>query len=126
MSGDAVSITLPAAGFEHVARLVTGGLASRLDFGFEAVDDLQLAVELVLRSLPERGDSVTLSLTDDGSSLRIEIAPADGLSLDGSLESLDGSGVGLGASLERLVDTVSLTAGDTSTIVLARALPVRA
>jgi hypothetical protein len=126
MSGDAVSITLPAAGYENVARLVIGGLASRLDFGFEAVDDLQLAVELVLRSLPARSESVTLSLIEDGRSLCIEIAPADGLALDGTLESLDGAGVGLGASLERLVDTVSLTAGDAPAMVLARALPVRA
>ena len=126
MSGDAVTITLPAAGYEHVARLVTGGLASRLDFGFEAVDDLQLAVELVLRSLPDRRGSVTLSLVEDGSSLHIEVAPAGGLTLDGSLVSLDGAGVALGASLERLVDTVSLTASDIPAVVLARALPVRA
>ena len=126
MSGDAVSVTLPAAGYEHVARLVIGGLASRLDFGFEAVDDLQLAVELVLRSLPDRHRSVTLSLVADGNSLSIEVAPANDLSLDGSLVSLDGSGVGLGASLERLVDTVSLTAGDVPSILLARALPARA
>ena len=126
MSGDAVTITLPAAGYEHVARLVTGGLASRLDFGFEAVDDLQLAVELVLRSLPDRRGSVTLSLVEDGSSLHIEVAPAGGLTLDGSLASLDGAGVALGASLERLVDTVSLTAGDIPAVALARALPVRA
>ena len=118
MSGDAVTITLPAAGYEHVARLVTGGLASRLDFGFEAVDDLQLAVELVLRSLPDRRGSVTLSLVEDGSSLYIEVAPAGGLTLDGSLASLDGAGVALGASLERLVDTVSLTAGDLPAVVL--------
>jgi hypothetical protein len=126
MSGDAVTITLPAAGYEHVARLVTGGLASRLAFGFEAVDDLQLAVELVLRSLPDRRGSVTLSLIEDGSSLHIEVGPAGGLTLDGSLASLDGAGVALGASLERLVDTVSLTAGDIPAVVLARALPVRA
>jgi hypothetical protein len=122
MTGDGVSVTLPVAGFENVARLVTGGLASRLEFGFEAVDDLQLAVELVLRALPARDGAVTLALTDDGRCLRLEIAPAAGLSLD---RSLDGAGVRLGSSLERLVDTVSLAAVPGPAIVLTKALPVR-
>ncbi len=123
MTGDGVSVTLPVVGYENVARLVTGGLASRLDFGFEAVDDLQLAVELVLRALPTRTGSVTLTLKDDGSRLCIEVEPTGGLSLE---RSLDGAGVQLGPSLERLVDTVSLTPGDSPSIVLAKALPVRA
>jgi hypothetical protein len=123
MAGDGVTITLPVLGYEHVARLVTGGLASRLNFGFEAVDDLQLAVELVLRALPDRNSSVTVALTDDGGSLCIEIAPASHLSLE---RSLDGAGVRLGSSLERLVDTVSLTEGSRPAILLSRALPVRA
>jgi hypothetical protein len=122
MTGDGISVTLPVVGYENVARLVTGGLASRLDFGFEAVDDLQLAVELVLRALPRRDGSVTISLADDGRCLRLEISPAEGLSLD---RSLDGAGVRLGASLERLVDMVSLTDGPEPAIVLAKSMPVR-
>ena len=87
------------------------------------MDDLQLAVELVLRALPVRTGSVTLTLTDDGSRLYIEVAPTGSLSLE---RSLDGAGVRLGPSLERLVDTVSLTSGDSPALVLAKALPVRA
>ena len=48
---NAVSIALPVDGYVNVARLVTAGLGSQLEFGFEAIDDLQLAIELALRSV---------------------------------------------------------------------------
>ena len=51
-SANAVSIRLPVDGFVNVARLVTAGVGSQLAFGFEAIDDLQLAIELALRSVP--------------------------------------------------------------------------
>ena len=34
--------------FANVARLVTAGVGSQLAFGFEAIDDLQLAIELAI------------------------------------------------------------------------------
>jgi hypothetical protein len=125
MSDDVV-VLLPVDGFMPVARLVTGGLASRLGFGFETIDDLQLAVELILRSLPDRSGAVELSLRDDGRSLRVAIGPVGGLSLADGLRPLDGVGVGLGQSLERLVDSVELTmAGEGAEVVLTKALPAR-
>ena len=121
-----VVVVLPIDGFMPVARLVTGGLASRLGFGFETVDDLQLAVELVLRSLPDRSGAVEVSLRDDGRALRVAIAPVGGLSLSDRLRPLDGVGVGLGQSLERLVDSVELTGtGAGAAVVLMKALPAR-
>ena len=51
-STNAVSIDLPVDGFVNVARLVTAGVGSQLEFGYEAIDDLQLAIELALRSVP--------------------------------------------------------------------------
>jgi hypothetical protein len=127
MSGEPVMITLPIEGYENVARLVTGGLASRLDFGFEAVDDLQLAIELVLRSLPARSGTITVSLLADGRSLSIEVGPIGGLSLEQPLRPLDGPGVALGASLTRLVDTVELAGGvESRTVVLGKTLPAHA
>src|SRR5579862_2390020 len=80
--GDPVTLTLPVEGYENVARLVSGGLASRLDFGFEAVDDLQLAIELVLRSLPSRLGTVDVSLVDQDGALTVVIGPVGSLSLD--------------------------------------------
>ena len=123
MSGDPVAITLPVEGYESVARLVTGGLASRLEFGFETVDDLQLAVELVLRSIPARAATATVSFHHDGRSLCVEIEPVAGLALEQPLRALDGGGIALGDSLERLVDTVELRSGPEPVLVLGKTLP---
>jgi hypothetical protein len=123
VSGDPVAITLPVEGYESVARLVTGGLAARLEFGFETIDDIQLAIELVLRSIPEREASTTVSFLHDGQSLRVEIAPVAGLTLEQPLRALDGGGIELGASLERLVDSVELQAESEPTVVLRKTLP---
>jgi hypothetical protein len=126
MNDDEVVVVLPVDGFTSVARLVTGGLASRLGFGFETIDDLQLAVELILRALPDRRGSVELSLSEDGSSLRLAIQPVGDLSLAAPLQPLDGVGVELGQSLERLADSVELTAnGEQASLVLTKALPAR-
>jgi hypothetical protein len=124
VSRETAVVTLPAEGYENVARLVVGGVASRLDFGFETVDDLQLAVEFVLRTLPSRSGSVCLRLVEDGRSLAIEIGPVGRLSLDEPLHPLDGARVELGASLRRLVDSVTL-AGDGAdrVVVLEKTLP---
>ena len=122
VTADRVTITLPIDGYEKVVRLVSAGLGSRLGFGFETVDDLQLAIELVLRSIPRRHGSATVRMTSDGRSLTIEIAPVEGLTLDQSLQPLDGAGVALGESLSRLVDSVDLRA-DPSTVVLLKSLP---
>jgi hypothetical protein len=120
---DPVAITLPVEGYENVARLVTGGLAARLEFGFETVDDIQLAIELVLRSIPAREASTTVSFLHDGQSLWVEIGPVLGLTLEQPLRALDGGGMELGASLERLVDSVELQAEPEPSVVLRKALP---
>jgi hypothetical protein len=125
MSGDSIAITLPVEGFENVARLVTAGLGSRLEYGFETVDDLQLGIELVLRSLADRSSSVTIALMTDERDLTIEIGPVGELSLDQPLRALDGAGISLGSSLERLVDTVELRRDD-GTVVLRKRLPAAA
>jgi hypothetical protein len=127
LTADPVTLSLPIEGYENVARLVSGGLASRLDFGFEAVDDLQLAIELVLRSLPARTGSVDISLVDQGGSLTVVIGPVGSLSLEQRLRPLDGAGVELGRSLSRLVDSVEIAPGpDGPTALLAKKLPAQA
>jgi hypothetical protein len=124
---DSVALTLPVDGFENVARLVAAGLASRLAFGFETVDDLQLALELVLRSLPGRGGCATVSFVVDEGFLSIDVDPVDGLTLEQPLRALDGAGIDLGSSLERLVDGVELRDGEGGdggdVLVLRKRLP---
>lgn len=49
MSGDEISLTLPAdEAFRRVAHLVLGGFALRLDLTFENLEDLELALDALL------------------------------------------------------------------------------
>jgi hypothetical protein len=123
VTADSVTITVPVDGYEKVVRLVSAGLAARLGFGFESVDDLQLAIELVLRSVPARDGSATVRMTSDGRDLTLAIGPVGSLTLEQTLHPLDGAGVGLGASLKRLVDVVELRSEPESTVILVKSLP---
>src|SRR5918998_3092547 len=55
-----IDLEAPLSGdFQAVVRLIVGGIAERVDFAFEEIDDLQLAVE---RLLAEAGTAGTLRL----------------------------------------------------------------
>ncbi len=81
MDGD-ISISMPAdAGLIHILRTVTGGVAARLDFSIDDIDDLRLAVDeaaahlLSIQPRPERlvvvfrpaGDRLDVSASASGS-----------------------------------------------------------
>ena len=75
MPRDRIALETPVGrGWEPVFRLVLGGIADRLDLGFEDLDDIQLAVE---RLLAEAGtqDSVRLSFDILPEGLRTRIGP---------------------------------------------------
>ena len=56
-----IDLEAPLSGsFQAVIRLIIGGIAERVDFAFEEIDDLQLAVE---RLLAEQGQSGNVSLS---------------------------------------------------------------
>ena len=56
-----IDLEAPLSGaFQAVIRLIIGGIAERVDFAFEEIDDLQLAVE---RLLAEQGQSGKVSLS---------------------------------------------------------------
>ena len=85
MSGDEISLTLPAdEAFHHVAHLVLGGLAVRLDLTFEHLEDLELALDALL----ER------PLTEEALTLRVRV-------LDGELRTTVGPFAALRTELER-------------------------
>jgi hypothetical protein len=68
-----IDLEAPLAGdFQAVVRLIIGGIAERVDFVFEEIDDLQLAVE---RLLAEAGTVGTIHLSfevrDEGISARV-------------------------------------------------------
>jgi hypothetical protein len=68
LSDSAQKVTLTVPGerrFIGIARLFVGGLAARLDLGYETMDDLQLALESVLRKA-ELGAQVTVEAHLEG------------------------------------------------------------
>lgn len=75
MPPDSIELVIPRGrAWEPVVRLVLGGVADRLDLGFDQLDDLQLAVE---RLLAEAGaqDTVRLSFELSEAGVRTRIGP---------------------------------------------------
>ena len=66
MSGDEISLTLPAdEAFHRVAHLVLGGFALRLDLTFENLEDLELALDALLeRTKGEEPVNVRVRIVD--------------------------------------------------------------
>ena len=86
-----------------MVRLIVGGVAERADFGFEAMDDLQLAVERLLAEAGAAGE-VTLSFELKGDGIRTRIGP---LREQGVTEALqDRIGVAGTLPLGRILATV--------------------
>jgi hypothetical protein len=70
-----IELEAPLGGdFQPVVRLIIGGIAERVDFAFEEIDDLQLAVE---RLLAEAGSqhSVRLSFEVADGRVRTRVGP---------------------------------------------------
>jgi hypothetical protein len=116
---NAVSISLPVDGFVNVARLVTAGFGSQLEFGFETIDDLQLAIELALRSVPVRDGYATVALSSDQSGLTVTVSGSEGTPIDQRFPDGD-EGLDLLSCLGRLVDSVDVVAGAAPAVVLRK------
>ena len=70
-----IDLEAPLSGdFQAVVRLIIGGIAERVDFAFEEIDDLQLAVERLLAEAGQVG-SVQLSFEVGGRSIRTRVGP---------------------------------------------------
>ena len=119
-----VAISLPnERHYVDVARLVCGGAASRLDFGFEAVDDLQLAIESVLAAGLSREAEIGIELAVRDGSLRIWVGPLDEDSLEAGLRGADRA-IALDRLLGRLVDEARPEGRDgRSGLLLVKRLP---
>jgi anti-sigma regulatory factor (Ser/Thr protein kinase) len=59
-----------------IVRLFVGGLAARLDLGYDTMDDLQLALESVLRTSAP-GGQITLEARIEDDSVSILVGPFD-------------------------------------------------
>ena len=75
MPRDRIELTAPVGrAWEAVVRMVLGGIADRLDLGFDQLDDLQLAVErLLAEGDPKDPVSLSFELTDGG--VRVRVGP---------------------------------------------------
>ena len=70
-----IDLEAPLSGdFQAVVRLIIGGIAERVDFAFEEIDDLQLAVERLLAEAGQVG-SVQLSFEVGEGSIRTRVGP---------------------------------------------------
>jgi serine/threonine-protein kinase RsbW len=89
-SEDVVTIKLPAAGaYLSVLRTATAGLAARLDFTLDEIEDLRIAVDeacamLLSQAVPGADLECTFSL--DGESMRVAVSV---LTVDGVEPSRD-------------------------------------
>jgi hypothetical protein len=73
---DAITVTVPAdRRLLGVLNLVLGGLCTRLDFPYEQVDDLQLAVDAVLAPGRPSGGEVTLEADAADGRLVVRLGP---------------------------------------------------
>ncbi|TML07881.1 MAG: hypothetical protein E6F94_04145 [Actinobacteria bacterium] len=104
MTADRIVLTIPRAqGFEDVAQLVLAGVAARLNFTYEVVDDLGTALATLLERRGDDGDlTVELDVAED--TVTAVLGPFRGGGLRAELERPDG-GVGLRRVLETVVDS---------------------
>ena len=99
-----IDLEAPLSGdFQAVVRLIVGGIAERVDFAFEEIDDLQLAVERLLAEAGTAG-TVCLKFEVGEDRIRTRIGPLSQAKVAEALE--DGEMVPGQLTLRRILDTV--------------------
>jgi hypothetical protein len=99
-----IDLEAPLAGdFQAVVRLIIGGIAERVDFAFEEIDDLQLAVERLLAEAGQVG-SVHLSFEVGQASIRTRVGPISETAVADALR--DGDAPPGVLTLRRILQTV--------------------
>jgi hypothetical protein len=116
---NAVSVVVPARRYTDVVRLVVAGFVSRM-LGFEAVDDIQLALEAIVRSVAPDGTHVRVSLASDGEWLTLAVGSFQLDELERRLRAVVSDDIALVTLLERLVDTVEVVDGAAASIVMRK------
>ena len=99
-----IELEAPIGGdFHPVVRLIIGGIAERVDFGFEEIDDLQLAVErLLAEARSER--TVQFAFEVGESSIRASVGPLSERAIADALH--DGEAPPGELTLKRILQTV--------------------
>ena len=84
--GARIELEAPLAGdFQAVVRLIIGGIAERVDFAFEEIDDLQLAVERLLAETCAV-DTVQLRFEVGDGTVRTRVGPLSEQKVSEALE----------------------------------------
>ena len=120
MQPDRIALETPTErGWEPVFRLVLGGVADRLDLGFEELDDIQLAVE---RLLAEAGTQASVELAFEilPEGLRTRIGPLRERAIAEALQGPEPrpGELTLRRILETVVDSFGIEIADNGTIVV--------
>lgn len=103
---------------------MAAGVPTRGSLRFEIVDDLQIAIETVLRSAFGPDDRATIGMAHDAQALTVWIGPVGPNVLRRRLHEHDASAaLELGAILGRLVDDVALQDDPLPSIVLQVDVP---
>ena len=99
-----IDLEAPLSGdFHAVVRLIIGGIAERVDFAFEEIDDLQLAVERLLAEAGTIG-SVRLTFEVGADGIRARVGPLSELKVAEALG--DGDAAPGELTLRRILQTV--------------------
>jgi anti-sigma regulatory factor (Ser/Thr protein kinase) len=99
-----IDLVAPLSGdFQAVVRLIIGGIAERVDFAFEEIDDLQLAVERLLAEAGTIG-SVRLSFEVGADGIRTRVGPLSEHKVAEALR--DGDAMPGELTLRRILQTV--------------------
>jgi anti-sigma regulatory factor (Ser/Thr protein kinase) len=99
-----IDLVAPLSGdFQAVVRLIIGGIAERVDFAFEEIDDLQLAVERLLAEAGTVG-TVRLSFEVGTDGIRTRVGPLSEHKVAEALR--DGDAIPGELTLRRILQTV--------------------
>jgi 2-keto-3-deoxy-6-phosphogluconate aldolase len=99
-----IDLEAPLSGdFHAVVRLIIGGIAERVDFAFEEIDDLQLAVERLMAEAGTIG-SVQLSFEVGSNGIRTRVGPLSEHKVAEALR--DGDAMPGELTLRRILQTV--------------------
>jgi anti-sigma regulatory factor (Ser/Thr protein kinase) len=102
---DSVKLTVPhTRPYQHVVRLVVGGLAARLNLSYEHLEDLQLAIDGLLgNDSYAAGNEVTVEVVVGAETLELVVGPLNAGALEPDLAD---EGESRGVGLRRLLTTV--------------------
>jgi hypothetical protein len=99
-----IELEAPLGGdFHPVVRLIIGGIAERVDFGFEEIDDLQLAVERLLAEARSEG-TVRFAFEVGEAGIRTSVGPLSERAIADALR--DGDAPPGELTLKRILQTV--------------------